>query len=100
MPHINPIRPPNPYPRKRNATSNALSPFGKTKERSTIAPFLQSLQEEEILKYVNISAITLSGGEVDVGEGNSSGDVVDDAVQKTEDSWKFTLVIKTKGGAQ
>jgi len=71
-----------------------------SKERSTIAPFLQSLQEEEILKYVNISAITLSGGEVDVGEGNNSGDVVDDTVQKTEDSWKFTLVIKTKGGAQ
>lgn len=72
-------------------------------ERSTIAPFLQSLQEEEILKYVNISAITLDGGETNInGENgnNNTGDVIDDTVQQTEDSWKFTLVIKTKGGAQ
>lgn len=74
-----------------------------SKERSTIAPFLQALQQEEILKYVNISAITLDGGEVNVGDGNNnapSDSVVDDTVQKEEDSWKFTLVIKTKGGAQ
>lgn len=72
-----------------------------SKERSTIAPFLQSLQEEELLKYVNISAITLDGAEVNVGDGsNTSGEVVDDTVQQAEDCWKFTLVIKTKGGAQ
>ncbi len=72
-----------------------------SKERSTIAPFLQSLQEEELLKYVNISAITLDGAEVNVGDGNNtSGEVVDDTVQQAEDCWKFTLVIKTKGGAQ
>lgn len=71
------------------------------KDRSSIPVFLEDLQNEEILKYVNISAITLSGGEVNVGDGAANPDgVVDDAVQKQDDSWKFTLVIKTKGGAQ
>lgn len=69
------------------------------KDRSTIPVFLQDLQNEELLKYVNISAITLSGGEVNVGDGTNNG-VVDDAVQQEDGSWKFTLVIKTKGGAQ
>lgn len=88
-------------------------------ERSTIAPFLQALQSEETLKYVNISAITLDGDEIDIsgGENNTDtepdvsttpdtdpdtdpSDVVDDAVQEAEGTWKFTLVIKTKGGVQ
>ena len=71
-------------------------------ERSTIPVFLQQLQNEEILKYVNISAITLEEEQVDINNGNGNmNDVTDDAVtQDKEGKWEFTLVIKTRGGAQ
>ena len=63
-------------------------------ERSTIAKFLQDLQNEEILKFVNVSAITLTGGET------SAEDTDQTVTQGSDGLWDFTLVVKTKGGAQ
>ena len=70
-------------------------------ERSTIPKFLQDLQNESILKYVNVSAITLSGGETSVGNGSNSENVTDETVkQDASGNWTFTLVVKTKGGVE
>ena len=79
----------------------------KSSDRAQISPFLQKLQNEEILKFVNISAISLQGGTQDGtvqlpenNSGNNSGDITDDITQQDENGlWAFSLVIKTKGGA-
>lgn len=71
-----------------------------SKERNTIPTFLQKIQNEETLKYVNVSAITLTDSEVNVNTEDTS-DIVDDTVQQDEKGdWVFTLVVKTKGGAE
>lgn len=70
------------------------------KERSAIPAFLQGIQNEQSLKYVNVSAITLNNTEVEVGDGSAS-DIVEDTVhQSASGDWIFTLVVKTKGGAE
>lgn len=70
-------------------------------ERGTIPKFLQDLQNESILKYVNVSAITLSGGETSVGNGTNSENVTNETVQQdASGNWTFTLVVKTKGGVE
>lgn len=82
----------------------------KSSDRAQISPFLQKLQSEEILKYVNISAINLTGGATNGNQGNgtpptqnpdgNSGGNLDDITQQDENGlWAFSLVIKTKGGA-
>lgn len=69
----------------------------KCTERNSIPNFLKALQKEETLKYVNISAIT-SEGSTNVNSNNSQ-DVVDQSTtQNSDGTWKFTLVIKSKGG--
>ena len=60
-------------------------------DRATIPTFLENLQNEEILKYVNISAIEL--GEVTSGSATSTDPAAPQA-------WLFTLTIKSKGGAK
>ena len=80
----------------------------KSTDRAVIAPFLQKLQNEEILKYVNISAISLNsnkntdkkpnqGGTVQLPNDNSDT-IIDDIVQQNNGFWEFSLVIKTRGG--
>ena len=70
------------------------------KERNIIPSFLQGIQNEPTLKYVNVSAITLNNSEVEVGNGNAS-DIVENTVQQSATGdWIFTLVVKTKGGAE
>jgi hypothetical protein len=82
-----------------NATGVYSYSFAFTSsERESIPAFLKSLQNEEILKYVNVSAITSDGGETQMN-GSSSEDIANSATSQGQDgTWKFTLVIKTKGG--
>lgn len=69
-------------------------------DRATIPPFLEKLQNEEILKYVNISAIELEPEKNGAGSSsnNTANNTQIDAVE-TAEGWLFTLTLKSKGGA-